>query len=150
MVKCPECGSEVSPEERFCGNCGAPMPQGPEVSPIDEPMDTEEEEALLEPIGGETIMSEPVTPSPPFEPVPPPSGMPAYTPPPLSSTPPLPPPPAAKNKNTTWIIIVIVVVVLLLCCCCIAAVAFFLSSEQGIDLLEEMGLAALPFLTAAI
>lgn len=32
-MKCPDCGSEVGPEERFCGNCGAPIERdtaGPE------------------------------------------------------------------------------------------------------------------------
>jgi hypothetical protein len=41
-MKCPECGSEVAPGERFCGNCGAPIewetatPEQEELTPSGE------------------------------------------------------------------------------------------------------------------
>ena len=57
-MKCPECGNEVGPEERFCGNCGAPIErevaasEGAEPTPSDQTMVPEaagllEEEAEL-------------------------------------------------------------------------------------------------------
>lgn len=124
MSKCPECGSEVSAGEQFCGNCGAPI-EAPDASPL-------EDAGVLS--GGETILAEaPVIPDPEPEPVPAPSE-PEYAPPP-------PPPPApveGNSKKKTWIIVAIVAVVLLLCCCCVGGIGAALSSPEVIEMLEDL------------
>ena len=124
MTKCAECGSEVGAGEQFCGNCGAPV-EAAETSPL------EDAEVLS---GGETILAEaPVIPDPEPEPIPVPPE-PEYAPPP-------PPPPApveGNSKKKTWIIVAIVAVVLLLCCCCVGVVGAALTSEDFIDLLDDL------------
>lgn len=90
-MKCPECGSEVAPGERFCGNCGAPIdvetavPEQKEPTPSGEaeavdativeapgPLDAEVDTAAEEPAEDEQhiVSSPPLLPSA-DEPVPP-------------------------------------------------------------------------------
>ncbi len=158
-MKCNECGAEVSPEEKFCGSCGAPVEAAEE--PI-QPELTKEEFGAKETL----ILHSPVQPEPPEEPadlpplppldeLQPPEPVAEFEPPPVAGPerlaeapiiPPPPPPPspaaaAQGGKNKTGLIIAIaVIVVLLLCCCCIGGVAIFLSSEMGQDLLWELGI----------
>ncbi len=125
-MKCPECGAEVGPGEKFCGNCGAPIEGGTaEAVPGDETI-----------LAGPSMM--PPEPPPAEEPAyvpppPPPPEEPAYIPPP----PPPPPPPSPsptspgglKSNKTIWIIVAIIVAVLLLCCCCAIIVAVVISAN---------------------
>jgi hypothetical protein len=52
MAQCPQCHSEVKPEERFCGNCGARLEQSTPSAPASTPS----ESAPPQPTGKETIV----------------------------------------------------------------------------------------------
>lgn len=124
MVKCAECGSEVGAGEQFCGNCGAPV-EATDAQPV------EEADVLT---SSETILAEaPVLPDPEPEPIPVPSE-PEYAPPP----PPPPAPAEGGSKKKTWIIVAAVAVVLLLCCCCVGGIGAALTSEDVIDMLDDL------------
>lgn len=132
-MKCPECGSEVGPEERFCGNCGAPIesevaaPEGAEPTLSDETMVAEAtgvlEEEVEVPAQGPPSEDHDIVPAPPPPPdeeevVPPlaeespPSAATSEPPPPLPT-----PTPRGQDSKKLWIIVAIVVVVLIFCCC---------------------------------
>jgi len=146
-MKCPECGVQVSGDEKFCGNCGAPLKP-------DEPTPPEEQPEM--PTGDETVMSAPLPSPSPVEPVEPPRSLghpPApessFTPPP----PPPPPPPVARRKNNrkVWIIVAIVLAVLVICCCCIGVTVALLGSEAGEDLMRELDISVIvPTLMALV
>jgi hypothetical protein len=127
LMKCPECGADLSNADKFCNNCGAAIPGGetaettPEASEATQPApdaipgdDTQLEE--IEPV-------EPVA-EPDLEPPAPPEETPAASDfsdfgPGAAAPPPPPPVVKAKGKSNTGLIIAIVVlVILLLCCCC--------------------------------
>ena len=162
-MNCPECGTQVDADEKFCGNCGAPLANQEQTPPPAAEPET--------PLGGETIVSPPIaleapepeeTPEPAAapepeaapEPVPPAEEAdfelpvvdapqrppePAVAPPPPPAA--APPPAEGEGKSKTGLIIGIVAAVLiLLCCCCVAGVIIFLLSDAGADLLYELGL----------
>ncbi|MBN1641838.1 MAG: zinc ribbon domain-containing protein [Anaerolineae bacterium] len=154
-MKCPECGSEVAPDEKFCGNCGAPLPDG-------EPAPEAPDEA---PPAGETIVAEapftteePIVAETPFateEPVEP-EDLPPLSAPHVEALPepppPAPPVPAAPvttgNRKTVWIILAVVAAVLLCCCCCAAILVITFSADiesalQGVSM-------ALPHVSAGV
>jgi len=129
-MKCVECGSELGPDEKFCGSCGAPVEA---EAPSDE--------APVLPSGDETVISDaleppPIEPDEPFVPE-----EPEFAPPP----PPPPPPvqPAQGNdKKKTWIIVAIVAAVLILCCCCVVIVGSVFWQDIG-DAIDSLGMSIL-------
>ena len=138
-MKCPECGSEITAGEQFCGNCGAPVEATQEAPP----------DLDSGPVGDETVISE-APEIPPLESAPPPEPADSDLEPPL---PPPPPPPAAaggQRNKTTMIIAIVAVVVILLCCCCLVGVGIFLASDAGQDLLRELDLAMRPLLVSIV
>jgi hypothetical protein len=123
-MKCPECGTEASPDEKFCGNCGAPLP---ETEPLaEEPLAAEPLAAEPPLPPGEEKVTEAVPlPSEPEETELEPTFSPPITEPETTFTPPPPPPPeitSAGKTNKTLIIVIVVIVLLLLCCCCVVVV----------------------------
>ena len=149
-MKCPECGAEAADDEKFCGNCGAPL-------------DAPAFEEAQPPVEGETIMSDPLPNEEPF--APPPAEEEAFAPPPPPAEEPAfgppaeevdyaPPPVTAseeKGKSKTGLIIgIVVAVVILLCCCCAVGIGIFLFSDAGQDLLYDLGLAMLPWVIPAL
>jgi hypothetical protein len=163
-MKCPECGSDIGPDEKFCGNCGA-IVQPSEPSPGEEQTIPSGDEVIIEPPSEMDEPSEPIAFEsdaspvldetaymPSIEPVEPSRTEDLELP---SSPPPPPPPPPTvspagkEGKNRTALIIGIVVAVLiLLCCCCVIAVSVFLYSEPGQDLLYELSMNVLPSVLA--
>jgi hypothetical protein len=151
-MNCPECGTPVGADEKFCGNCGTPL-QGAmaqadaNLSPQDQlddtqlPVDQDTTSADAEPswesVEQETIYSEPAQepmPSLAQEPyVPDPAGAPegyiSPTPLPIGQAPPT----ERGNKNKTIIIAIVVLVVLLICCCVavLAALLMFGAMEES-------------------
>ena len=100
MAQCPNCHSEVKPEERFCGNCGArlepsiPLPAA--VPPASEPPRTSGKETVVLPKITDLTMQPPQSPPPatdatilaePKPQSPPPYRSPAPPTPPPSQTP---------------------------------------------------------------
>jgi hypothetical protein len=129
-MKCPECGSELGPDEKFCGSCGAPVES---EAPSDE--------APSFPSGDETVISDALE-LPPLEPDEPPvPEEPEFAPPP---PPPPPPPPVApaqgSDKKKVWIIVAIVAAVLILCCCCVVIVGGVFWEDIAREL-ESLGMA---------
>jgi hypothetical protein len=128
-MKCPECGSEVAPDEKFCGNCGAPI----------EGLDTSSEVASEEPAGETVAASVPITP-----PLPEPEDMPALEAPEVEAVP--PPLPAASadsgSRKTVWIIVAIAAAVIVLCCCCGALGLAILNSEEFQDAVNDLAMIA--------
>jgi hypothetical protein len=165
-MKCPECGATVGDEEKFCGECGAPIEPAPEASAQEPEIESSEETVYAAPavvvestpVPGEIPASEPVIPAEPPPPVQEPdfAPPPPFTPPPQSAGSTSPPPPvipaapAAKGKNNTVLIIVIVaVVLLLLCCCCVGGIVIFLNTQAGQDFMNEISM-VLPALSAML
>lgn len=145
-MKCPECGVEVGADERFCGNCGAPLGAPTFPSPEEAAASSTDETVIAEvPL---PLPDEPVEPAAAEEPSEPtvaeePALMLA------APGPDLPPsPPGGGQKNKTGLIVAIVVVVLiLLCCCCAVVVALGIVSSDP-ELLDELGITMLPWLSA--
>jgi hypothetical protein len=145
-MKCPECGSEVAPGEKFCGNCGATIESEDLQSGAEEEAtpDADQEEApdteVEAPSSGETVVIDRRA-----EPLPEPDEPPAAEELEFDDAPPPPPPPTAPvaqsgSQRKTWISVAIVVAVILLCCCCVvvAAIAF---SEDILYAIEDLGIA---------
>jgi hypothetical protein len=140
-MKCSQCGETITGDDKFCGNCGAPVPKAPEpvqdlVEEV-EPM-AEEKNEFPEPVEFETedVSDEDAS----FEDVADPFAPPDFGGESDDVPPPPPPPPAVeKKKPSTGLIIGIVVAVLLLCCCC-AVIGVWLGWEPIQDLLYELGL----------
>ena len=130
-MKCSECGSELSPDEKFCGSCGAPVEA-----------EARSDEAPVLPSGDETVISDALElpslePDEPFVPE-----EPEFAPPP----PPPPPPPVqpaqGSDKKKTWMIVAIVAAVLILCCCCVVLVGG-LFGEEILREIESLGMSIL-------
>jgi hypothetical protein len=107
-MKCSECGSEIVPGEKFCGNCGAPV-EG--AMPAGE--DEQESPARDETVIAETPAVPPIEPDEPSLPE-----LDEDLPPPPPPPPPLEPAQGRDNKRT-WIIVAVVAILLILCCCCV-------------------------------
>jgi hypothetical protein len=151
-MNCPECGAPVGADEKFCGNCGSPLPSSPsdpgppdtdqipeEQSSTDQDQSQEaieqeagpEQESQLDwsPADAETIYSNPAQLS--EEPASPAASEPSAETWSASdsagsfeqSTAPSSQPPAVQKSSTDrTLVIVIVVLVILLLCCCFAAI----------------------------
>jgi hypothetical protein len=136
-MKCPQCGETITGSDKFCGNCGAPVPEAPEpvqdlVEEV-EPM-TEEPSEFPEPIELDTEdTSGGEAPADPFAPT-------DFGDAPDDVPPPPPPPTVEKKKPSTGLIIGIVVAVLLLCCCCAVIGVWVLGRSGGplSDLFDEI------------
>ena len=165
-MKCPECGTELSGEDKFCSNCGASISTGDVVSSDDTAPSSETipiEDATpgdIAPIddveAAVSELPEPELPEPEpildedaqleeFEPLQPAQetvveSLPAEEPVPDLEpvVPPPPPPPVvkAKSKSNTGLIIAIVVLVLLLLCCCCAIGIIVANFDQISSALE--------------
>lgn len=148
-MKCPECGAQAGADEKFCGNCGAPLKAPDDAPPEESQMPHPEPEGSLdveEPFSASAEGSEEVSDEEPgiveippaeLEPLVLPPSPPAEEPVPTASPPP-PPPPVVKStsKNRTGLIVAIVVlVVLVLCCCCVLGI---LASTNWTGILEEI------------
>jgi hypothetical protein len=168
-MNCPECGTPVGADEKFCGNCGTPLqdstadaesdPAGQDqLSDVQLPTDQDataaEEEPTLDSTEQETIYSEPTQlaegpmPLPAQDTyVPDPAGTADETIAPASAPADYTPAPAKDNKNKTMIIAIVVLVALLLCCCVAVLVAIFVfgAMEEGQSLYM-----ILPSLTAVL
>lgn len=149
-MKCPECGSEVGPEERFCGNCGAPIeseiaaPEGAEPTLSDETMVAEatgllEEEvevpAQEPPSEDHDIVPAPLPPDeeeivPPLVEKSPPPAATSEPPPPLPT-----PTPRGQDSKKLWIIVAIVVVVLIFCCCALVIGGLLLAKVDSTSMI---------------
>lgn len=106
MTKCPECGSTIAPDERFCGNCGALLPGPPPETSEDAPAPPEDL----------TLSGEPLAPEQPEEiamPEPESPDLTVLTAEEIEEATPAP----ARTNRTVWIVVAIVAAVLLLCCC---------------------------------
>jgi hypothetical protein len=133
LMKCPECGADLSSADKFCNNCGAAAPGGDAVGGSETAETTPGASEAAQPApdaipGDDTQLEEiePVEPvaGPDLEPPAPPEEIPAASASsdfgPAAAAPP-PPPPVVKAKgksNTGLIIAIVVLVILLLCCCC--------------------------------
>jgi hypothetical protein len=141
-MKCSQCGETITGNDKFCGNCGAPVPpQAPEpvqdlVEEV-EPM-AEQPNEFPEPVEFESEDVS-VDEDPTFEDVAEPFAPPDFGGEPGDVTPP-PPPPVEKKKPSTGLIIGIVVAVLLLCCCCSVIGIWLLSQSSGpiSDIFDEI------------
>jgi uncharacterized membrane protein YvbJ len=129
-MKCPECGTEVAPDEKFCGNCGAPLEgSAPEAPSTDETAVTESTP------GDETVVDQaPAIASAE------PEDLPDLPAPEIEMPPPPPAQTAEKASNKTVWIIVAIVVVLLCCCCTIALVAILANTDGFVDALEDIAM----------
>jgi hypothetical protein len=157
-MKCPECGADLSGDDKFCNNCGAALPASSSASdpeppaslpaepaPVDDAPDQAQELADHEmfestDLPGETEPAlEEVEPMPstpervePFlaaDPAPGEELAPASAAPPVTK---------AKGKRNTGLIIAIVVLVILLLCCCCAIGVIAANFEEISLILEEM------------
>ena len=125
-MKCPQCGATITGNDKFCGNCGAPVPEA--LEPVQdlveevEPM-TEEPNEFPEPVEFDTEDASGEAPADTF------------APPDFGDVPPPPPAPpiVEKKKPSTGLIIGIVVGVLLLCCCCAVLSGVIFWEPLGLD-----------------
>jgi hypothetical protein len=149
-MKCPECGAEVGAGERFCGNCGTPLPAStPDQAPPNDDVEWtpgQDEGTAEEPTPAGPMPLPPHADAPIVETfVPDPAGSPEES---TAPPPPPPPPVVTKSSSNRTLIIAIVVLVVLLLCCCIALVVggLYLSTTEESDLISML----VPNLTATI
>jgi hypothetical protein len=109
MPQCPNCHSEVKPEERFCGNCGArlePSIPPPAAAPAGEPPRTSGKETIVLPKITDLTMQPPPPPATdativstpqPAPPAPTPQHQPPVAPTMISTPPSVPPTPTGPQ-----------------------------------------------------
>jgi hypothetical protein len=146
MAQCPQCHSDVKPEERFCANCGARLEHSTPSAP------TSAGSTPSQPTGKETIVlpkitdlgMQPPAARPPADatliatpqaepPLMPTSPLPSNTPTIIGGAPPyadlptgVPAPPPAKSGSSVWKILAIVAGVGVLACVALAIAGYLL------------------------